>query len=559
MALNLLGGFFLLASWLAPNHYVPWTSFHGEAAAFFALVLLCLNRMLVANRSQSYTVNGFFLALVVIILLQYLFGLILYLGTAMLGCLYVAGGALAWWLGRNSLAGKRFDGKILTSFAWLICTGAILSIILALLQWLDMDADLGIFIANRGPGMRPFGNFAQPNHLATFCLMAVASAHLLHAQNKISRHLLLFLLVIFAFGVQVTESRTAILSLSAMTVFLIIFNRKVDVRRYFLPVAWLWLVLLLLQLTWGSINEVLLLGESRQVSLTHDNMRLTFWAQFARAIALSPWHGYGWTQGLLAQQSVALLIPGQLGTVYAHNFILDWLTWLGVPVGMAFLLMIVGIFVRLIKKVDDPTVFWLFCGVIPFVVHSLLEFPFAYAYFIFPVMWVLGRLRGASASISQGVYVKQINISILMVFSLLGFQVFREYMAVEEDFRVMRFEIRQVGQRPSDYQSPDIKILNQLEAILVWGRFTPHADMKRTDAEEVCKAASVENWAALQVKCAVSLYLTQDKVEAIKKFRLIGAIHGREVYTNAIDYLKYASVHEYQHTDLKHMVAELGD
>lgn len=559
MVLNLLGGFFLLASWLAPNHYVPWTSFHSEAAAFFALILLCLNRIVEKSRDQSYAFCGFFVVLIAVILLQYCFGLLSYFGTAVLGCMYVAGGMLAWWLGRNSRTGRQFDEETLTSLAWLICTGAVLSIILAVLQWLGMDADIGIFIANRGPGMRPFGNFAQPNHLATFCLMAVASAHVLHTQKKISLHFLFFLVAIFAFGVKMAESRTAVLSFAGMTVFLIILSKKINIRRYFSSVAWMWLVLIFLQLIWSPLNEFLLLEDSRQVSLTHDNIRLTFWAQFAKAITLAPWQGYGWTQGVIAQQSAALSVPGQLGTIYAHNVVLDWFAWLGIPIGAAFMLLGFVLFTKLIQNLNHPTAFWLFCGVIPFLVHSLLEFPFAYAYFIFPVIWMLGYLKGAPLSNLFKAHAIKINFIILIIFSSVGFQILREYMAIEEDFRVMRFELRQVGQRPLDYRRPDVAILTQLEAVLIWGRFTPKVDMVQTDVQEICKIATIENWAALQVKCAISLYLVQEKIEALNRFKLVRAVHGKEVYSEALSYLKDASVHEYKNTNLNKMIIELAD
>ena len=54
-------------------------------------------------------------------------------------------------------------------------SSAVISSVLALVQWFQLDEQLGIFAANPGPYGRPFGNLAQPNLFATLLVMGLAA------------------------------------------------------------------------------------------------------------------------------------------------------------------------------------------------------------------------------------------------------------------------------------------------------------------------------------------------------------------------------------------------
>ena len=133
-----LGSLALLGSWLAPNHYLPWTSFHGEGAAFVALIAFCG-----AALAQPYapvmrtTVPLVIFGLMVGVALQWRFGLLSYGGDALVSSLYLTGLALAWSLGHASGSSERTIKRDLTLLAGLFVLGAALSVGLGVLQSID--------------------------------------------------------------------------------------------------------------------------------------------------------------------------------------------------------------------------------------------------------------------------------------------------------------------------------------------------------------------------------------------------------------------------------------
>lgn len=70
----------------------------------------------------------------------------------------------------------------------------------------------------------------------------------------------------------------------------------------------------------------------------------------------------------------------------------------------------------------------------------MLEFPFAYAYFLVPVMFAGGALEGAlGVKPAFRLGVKPAAAMLLVTTGLMAWSV-GEYVAIEEDFRIVRFE-----------------------------------------------------------------------------------------------------------------------
>ena len=215
LPLRAAGGFLFALSWLAPNHYPPWTSFHGEAAAFAALFMFSAARL--AWPAPLVPVRAAWLALaaVVLIAVQYAAGQIAYRGDALLSAFYVCAWALAWWLGANGRdLGTRSEPYVW--LAWIIVATAALAVAIAQLQWLRMESVLGIFAAERGPDMRAYSNLGQPNHLASLVMMATALALLLYVRGRIGALACALLVAWFAWGLTLSESRSGLLSAFCM-------------------------------------------------------------------------------------------------------------------------------------------------------------------------------------------------------------------------------------------------------------------------------------------------------------------------------------------------------
>lgn len=526
-------------SWLAPNHYPPWTSFHGEAFAFAALIFSCAARLLACPVRHWKVPALFGLGAAAILSLQWYAGQIAYGGEAVLSAMYIVGACWSWWLGRSSTPNTPFAKDELDWLSFVILLGAVTTVFVGILQWLRLETSLGVFAVDRGPDMRAYGNLGQPNHMATLCSMAAIVAIGQFRSGRLKARHCLLLLAWFALGVTASESRSGLLGAVLAGCLLLLLARGFDRRRQIMGAAAAWLALVSVgTLCWPAINSLLYLSAARATQqMANDSGRLTMWKQSLAAIQASPWYGHGWHQTMLAQKLAAVTVSGWQATDYAHNLVLDLAIWVGIPLAVVLVVAGLGWFLARMANVTKDRELFVLIATVPFAVHSLFEFPYAYAYFLFPVCWLYGRAQAESAGPSARPGLKRHNYVgaiVLIGYTVMGLVIFQDYMAVEEDYRVMRFELRRVGRTPAGYESPKIEVLTQLDAILKAGRLAPVRNMPAADLEMMRKASERNGWATLDLGYAVALALNGDVSEASRRLRLIRKVYGEESGRQAV-------------------------
>jgi hypothetical protein len=263
------------------------------------------------------------------------------------------------------------------------------------------------------------------------------------------------------------------------------------------------------------------------------------WHQFVEAILQSPWVGYGWRQTAVAQKIGSLLYPGDLPTDYAHSVVLDVIVWNGLPLGLVMLTTMSYWVLRSVYRISNGVQFLIVCALVPFAVHSLVEFPFAYAYFLFPVAWLLGYLAQVQKSDIQEMQKSSLRVrvaamSAVFSYALLGMGVISEYLLAEEDFRVMRFEVRSVGQVPLGYDPPKLVLLTQLEEMLNVARWEPSRGMQPEMMERLRVANANFSWATLQTKLIVAYAINGQMAQAAHELASLRAIYGEKSYLQAV-------------------------
>jgi hypothetical protein len=525
------------AAWLAPNHYPPWTSFHSEAAGFAALVLFSAARL--AWPSPLVATRGVWIAagIAAIIAVQWATGQIPYRGDAFLSSLYVAGWALAWWLGTNSHGiGTRLEP--LAWLAWIVVAAAAVAVVVTHLQWLRMENVLGIFAAERGPDMRAYSNLGQPNHLASLLVMAIAFVLMLRASGRLGPAGTIALVAWLSWGLTLSESRSGLLSAACLGA-LVVAKGGAGLPRARWVAAWL-AALAVLALAWPSINEALYLQEPRGALAAHDSARQVIWKQCVAGIARSPWVGYGFRQSMAGQKAGAASVDGWQSSEYAHNIVLDALLWVGVPLGLLLSGAAAWWLVRLMVRTRGATEVLLFGAILPLLVHSMFEFPFAYSYFLFPGTWAAAllarmqreRIAAAPAAIAVRAARWRVAIGVLL-FGTACIATAQEYLLAEEDYRVMRFELRRVGRTPVGYEAPHLELLTQLGELLQLGRVVPREHMPRGELDRLREASVRFGWANLHLAYAMSLAMNGEPRQAERELRLLHANYGDESYAQA--------------------------
>lgn len=541
---NVPGFLLLIGSWIQPLHLLPWVSWHSELLAFAALASFLWVEALGLKKLkvQFFTVPSIALlpiALAVTALVQYFFGLIVFFGDVLVIDLYLLMCSMAIAVGHawaNHGAGvseeeaqNRFS--LLDQLAITVVVGAALSVLIALAQALEVWtwAD---WIVRLGQARRPGSNLGQPNNFATLLLMGMVSLAYLFEAKKISGRFATSLLLLFTLGLAISESRTGLLGSLIVTLWWLVKRRAANFRAGILHVATLWATLLISVSTWPTLlAHIQLMGSGSASIDTSAGTRMIVWPQLAEAVFERPVFGWGLREISKAHNAVLDRYTQGEPFTYAHNLILDLAVGLGLPLTLVVLGFGIFFFAARAVTVKSLRNWYCIALCIPVAVHSMLEFPFAYAYFLLPVMLALGMLE-ANMALARQVRVRlDLALAGAGLAGALLLWSMKEYIAIEEDFRIARFEALHIGTISVQYERPNITLLTQLDAMLRATRMVPAPGMPSAQIELLGQAAMRFPWTAIQNRYALSLALNGDPAEATRQLRVMRAMHGEKAYS----------------------------
>jgi O-antigen ligase len=481
----------LVASWLTHNHYLPWPAFHSDVVAGVGLLLATW--LVVAGRqersSSISTPTVVLLIAAFVPVLQYEFGVIFFAGDAWIAALYLCGAATALHLGFET---RKTNSWTAEPLAWAIVIAGIASVGLALYQWLHLEG-LGMWAEGLNPkAYRAYANFGQPNQLATFLIFALASAWWLYEKRRFGRSGFACLAAFFCVGIALAQSRAAYLAMIMLTILLLAFQRRAQLSLSKLgavAIAGTFVAAIAL-LPW----LVELRGSGIRTGTEHASAgtRPLHWAALVDAISRSPWFGYGWNQVPVAIAAVADDHPASHEFIHhSHNLVLDLLVWNGLPLGMT-LIAAAGVWLTTSMKACNDAE-GLFCLLILSVLltHSMVEYPFAYAYFLLPAMFLAGVLH-AKVAPRDALRVALPRWALALPLagaSALTVVVAVEYVRFEEDFRELRFEAARVGTSSMSAESPPARVLTQLLALNRFARTEARAGLSEDELTQMRKVA----------------------------------------------------------------------
>lgn len=532
-----MGYFFLVAAWLLPNHYPPWVNFHSEFLAFVGLALLCFAHIKRLNATLAIPqISLAVLLLAAIPCPQYMADHVFFAGDAFISTFYVISFAVAIALGY--LQCRQNNGN--TGVGWLgpshvLLVAALTSAFLAVLQWLSLTESFAIFVTPTDIGDRAMANLGQPNQLGTLLLMGLLALALLFELRKISLLLLVIGGAFLTWAIVLTESRTAMLGALVMAGFLFY---KIWARRLLgAPLrlqnthVLFWLALFCTAaLSLPVVNSALLLEGDRQIELLNNNGRVAIWLQTLHAVYESPWVGYGWNQTPVAQAVGALHSPGDLAFTNAHNIFLDLCAWVGLPLGLLIAMGFGYWFYSRARLVHSTGAIYAMAMLLPFLVHSMLEFPFAYAYFLLMAGLLMGVVESDFVTNRRFLVPRPVAAVGLAVMIVVGGYAAYEYLLIEEDYRVARFENLKVGRTPDDHVRPDIVVHTQLAAMLAALRQPAVPNMTSEQVERLRKVSLRFGARSMVYRYAVALGLNGQPAAATRQMQVFRGMFGERAY-----------------------------
>lgn len=542
--LPLLSIILVLLGWLNASHFSPWVSWHSEVP-FFALSIgaawiYLWRKYRGLNRRIEYPmVTIIFVLLLVILFLQSWLGRIEWHGQAVVVSLYlfVAFIAVVWGALRESELSvsprrnrTRLPGEWL---AWALLMGGVASVGVAYAQVLSIWEGIS-WISRMPHERRPGANLGQPNHMATLLVMAMAAAWYLHRANRLGGALLCLVLLCICAGVAVSESRTGLLSALCLCGWLAWRFGDWPRGQRVASALLLATTLVVLFANWPTTYRDLQMGVPNmsggleRIASSSGDARLTLWAQLGQATMLRPWLGWGFLGTAQAHNAVAHESSYSLPFSYSHSLPIDLVLWLGWPLGLLVLALIAGWFFRRLGAGGSKTGWFGMALVIPFAVHSALEYPFAYAYLVLPAMFGVGLVEGAHGR-SRWTIPFPLAVSVLGAVTALGMWSVVDYVRVEEDYRSARFRMLKIGDPPSD-PPPRILLLDQLGDVVRSTRIDLRPGMTSEEMRLMQAAALHYPWSGTQYRFAHALALNGQAQEAIRQLRVLKAQHGEKAH-----------------------------
>ncbi|QER38432.1 O-antigen ligase family protein [Acinetobacter suaedae] len=488
---------FILASillgfaWLSPFHTYPWVTFSSDLAGFAAaisLFTLAFNQNIKIPKAQLWM-----LPMMSIPLIQWGFGLIGDLSIALLSVFYLFTFWLMVVLGFNlSLQQPNRREQLMQGFSYLVLATAVLTSLMAILQWLKLESHFSFI--NQLRGSRPFANFGQPNNMATFLIVGLFGALYLYEKQKAALWLLIPSSLLILFAISLGQSRTSWIVLIFTFVYWTYKQYRHSPRLNF-PKLVLWSAVFVLLssyllpwLTQWISTEQLSSAVTQTASIvdraSRGHERLGMWMQIVHAIAEQPWWGYGWNQ-----TSIAVVESLEFNTVQvwfnsSHNILLDVLVWNGIPLGL-LIIGYVGLWLFWLNLHSKETVSIVaMLMVAAILIHAMLEFPQRYAYFLLPMGFLLGLVQSQTPNL-KGIEVhKNIVRCVWVIAIVVMLLIWRDYKLYQENSRLV-FASKQPT--VSILGSSELFLLTQFKWRLNWIALSPNTKMSDAELQQLAK------------------------------------------------------------------------
>lgn len=304
---------------------------------------------------------------------------------------YFCCAAIAVLLGYTA-AGSRLAQHWFYAAAASIALAAAIATLASVAQYFEVDARSAMISPASDAG-RTFGFFRQPNQQGTFLNMGLAALLYLHQKKRLSLGAWLALSLFVVFGIASTGSRTAMvqtafISLCGLALSLPHRKERFKALLPLMALATVWLTLFLAGRFGGS--EFYGAQKLNQVMSEGIGMRSAAWHQTLIMLWEQPWVGYG----VLRYPSIFFLrgsgIDVGLNMSHSHNLILQLGFDFGLPVALLFCGLIAWSIWRMRGNWSTKSGF--FCAMVLgcLLIHSLVEFPLWYTYFLLPGCWFLG-------------------------------------------------------------------------------------------------------------------------------------------------------------------------
>lgn len=294
--------------------------------------------------------------------------------------------------------------RAFAAFCIALLVAGVASALIGLIQvYLPAWAD-GDWIAVSSLGDRAVGNLRQPNHLCSLLLWAMIATLWLGESGRMPRPAASAALLLLLVGVVLTASRTGMLGAALLALWGIAdrrLSRGARLQLLLVPLAYAAIYLAITAI--AHQHNAVFGGEVQLQKSDISSSRFGIWSNTLALIAAHPWAGVGFGEFNFAWSLNAF--PGRPTAFFdhTHNLPLQLAVELGLPLAtlvIALLLVSLWRAWRMVLEGSDDDLRARRAALVMVLMislHSLLEYPLWYAYFLLPAVFAFGIALGGAA------------------------------------------------------------------------------------------------------------------------------------------------------------------
>ncbi len=416
--------------WVLPflhyRHQYPLTTFDQEwwSAMLGVLALPLLITRDYWRQPEIPRIVQLPAALVGLVLLQSGLGMMAYFDQALLYLLYLLFALLLMLLGSRLRDCFGLE-KLAFILAVFLLIGAESGALIGVLQHYRWHTLLdSMVVVKVSPGV--YGNLAQPNHFADYTSLGLISLGLLFQQRKLPVAYVVLLAVPLLFVMTLSGSRSSWLYLVMMTVLAWWSGRSLPGMRPLLNYCLL--LLAGFAVMHGVVQLPFMKGAGSDYDVMHrmfgdtssGGIRMYLWHEAWLIFTQSPWLGAGF--GQFAWQHFQLgpvLRQTYINGLYnnAHSLVFHLAAEAGIA-GLLVLFAALAVWLNGLRRVKVSVAHWWGCAILGVLaIHSLLEYPLWYAYF----MAVAAILLGALDETRYPLELRNVGRMAMLAMVLMGF------------------------------------------------------------------------------------------------------------------------------------------
>lgn len=401
----------LAVPWLLTFNWAPSATFLNQAAAWAAwagfLILCCGTDRAVSHRDvlragwPVLTILG--VMAIAALLAPLRTGLPASLSASTLAT--CAGGALLLVAGSTLVLQGRITVALQALFIPLLIASS-LTVIIVVVQIFFSELAGNAFIAASAFPQRASGNLRQPNHVSTLASCALVAVVWLHQRSSLHRVAAVVLATGLVGSMVLTGSRTGLVGIFIIAAWGVADRRLSGFNRWLLcglPVIYAlgwWLFKLWAARAFGDADSVDRIASGGDIS----SARFAIWANTLELIGRHPWFGVGFGEFNLAWSLTPFADRPTQFYDHSHNLLLQWAVELGLPLALLLTLACMLAMWRCLRAparadaADAPGLRSAFMLILLVMLHSMLEYPLWYSYFLLPTLFAFGICLGARST-----------------------------------------------------------------------------------------------------------------------------------------------------------------